>query len=85
VRKNGDQASIIVVANKVDCTVRIVFTTLFVIPLQPFEVTLEEGEKFAKENNCLFIDCSAKTGHHVDEIFEKLAADILQKHTNSSK
>ncbi|CAN8231695.1 unnamed protein product [Cochlearia groenlandica] len=31
------------------------------------EVTIEEGEKFAKENGLIFMETSSKTDHNVDE------------------
>jgi Ras-related protein Rab-2A len=42
-------------------------------------VSTEEGMKFAKEHNLLFIEASAKTGHNVDATFEELAQHIYGK------
>ncbi|XP_063900221.1 ras-related protein Rab-14-like [Zophobas morio] len=43
------------------------------------DVTYEEGKKFAEENGLLFLECSAKTGDHVDEAFVEVAQKIYQK------
>ena len=32
-------------------------------------ITEEQGKKFAKENNFMFSECSAKIGENVDNIF----------------
>ncbi len=43
------------------------------------EVSIIEGEKFAKEKNFHFFECSAKNGICINEIFECLVKDILKK------
>jgi Ras-related protein Rab-4B/Ras-related protein Rab-14 len=43
------------------------------------EVTALEAATFAQENDLLFIECSARTGDNVDELFTKLTAGILRK------
>jgi Ras-related protein Rab-2A len=37
------------------------------------KVTYEEGAKFAKDNNLLFLEVSAKTAYQVEEAFKKNA------------
>jgi Ras-related protein Rab-18 len=40
-------------------------------------VSKEEGIEFAKQNGCLFIECSAKTRLNVEQCFEELLLKIL--------
>lgn len=42
-------------------------------------VSTEEGMKFAKDHNLLFLEVSAKTGHNVDSTFEDTARHIYGK------
>jgi len=39
-------------------------------------VSTKEGEKFAEDNNLLFLETSARTGHQVDAAFTKTADKI---------
>ncbi|KAI5648544.1 hypothetical protein M9H77_34549 [Catharanthus roseus] len=41
-------------------------------------VSKEEGMALAKENNCLFFECSAKTRENVQLIFKELIVKILE-------
>ena len=43
------------------------------------KVTYEEGAKFAKDNNLLFLEVSAKTAYQVEEAFKKNAELLLDK------
>ena len=43
------------------------------------EVTFEEGENFAKENNLLFFETSAKNGNNINEIFLETAKILMNK------
>ncbi|KAI8992573.1 ras family-domain-containing protein [Pilobolus umbonatus] len=44
------------------------------------QVTKEEGEKFAKENDvAFFIETSAKSAENVEEVFAKTAEDVYEK------
>lgn len=40
------------------------------------EVAFEEGERFANENGLMFLETSAKTADHVDEVFLRIAHQI---------
>ena len=41
-------------------------------------ISREQGYKFAKENGFLFVECSAKTGENIENIFDKLVLTILE-------
>ncbi len=41
------------------------------------QVSFEEGEKFAQDNNILFLETSAKTAFNVEEAFQQSAKCIL--------
>ena len=43
------------------------------------EVTFEDGENFAKENNLLFFETSAKNGNNINEIFLNSAKILMNK------
>ena len=43
------------------------------------KVSIEEGQKMAKNNNMIFFEASAKTGDNVDKIFEESANEINKK------
>lgn len=44
------------------------------------QVTREEGEKFAKDNDIpLFIETSAKSAENVEEVFAQTAEDVYEK------
>ncbi|CAK9317835.1 unnamed protein product [Citrullus colocynthis] len=58
--------SIMLIGNKVDLDCR-------------REVSQEEGEQFAKQNGLLFLEVSAKTTQNIEEVFKKIASNILQK------
>jgi Ras-related protein Rab-2A len=42
-------------------------------------VTTEEGEEFAKSNNMLFMETSAKTGFNIDNLFYTTSKAVLDK------
>eukprot|EP00055_Hartaetosiga_balthica_P000571 m.136937 g.136937 ORF g.136937 m.136937 type:complete len:198 (-) comp11076_c0_seq1:81-674(-) len=44
---------------------------------EPRQVSTEEGRELARENNMLFIECSAKTKVGVQQAFEELAQQVL--------
>jgi Ras-related protein Rab-2A len=43
------------------------------------KVTYEEGAKFAKDNNLIFLEVSAKTAYQVEDSFKKNAELLLDK------
>lgn len=43
------------------------------------QVSREEGLNFAMEHGFLFMECSAKTGEHVEDMFHKLAVEIFKE------
>ena len=61
-----DELFICLVGNKVDLEDKRVITT-------------EEGEKYAKDNNILFFEVSAKTGKGVVELFNKVIGGAMDK------
>lgn len=62
-----DNLTVLLVANKAD------------IPYSDREVSIEEGENWARERELDFIKVSAKTGDRVDEAFDRSARIILEK------
>ena len=46
------------------------------------EVAYEEGAKFAQENNILFYECSALSGENIEEIFNSITKNIVNKIEN---
>ena len=42
-------------------------------------MTYEEGAKFAKDNNLIFLEVSAKTAYQVEDSFKKNAELLLDK------
>ena len=59
-------ASLILVGNKTDLE-------------DSREVTYQEGEKLAKDNDILFVETSAKNDVNVSEVFKRLAESIVEK------
>ena len=43
------------------------------------EITTEEGEKYAKDNNIIFFEVSAKTGEGINLLFEKVINGSMEK------
>ncbi|KAI9318414.1 ras family-domain-containing protein [Dichotomocladium elegans] len=43
------------------------------------EVSREEGEQFARDNDLFFMETSAKSGENVEEVFVKTAQTIFKK------
>lgn len=69
VRKHANpHTTIVLVGNKCDLDPR------------SRQVTREEGEKFARDNDIpLFIETSAKSAENVEEAFQKTAEDVYEK------
>jgi len=66
-RQNGNpQMSFILVGNKCDMEV-------------DRAVSYEEGERFAKQNDLVFVETSAKTAYNVEDAFSKTAQLIYEK------
>lgn len=42
-------------------------------------VSYADGENFAKENDLIFMEASAKTGYNVDNIFITTAREIIKR------
>eukprot|EP01091_Cochliopodium_minus_P001956 TRINITY_DN118_c1_g1_i1.p1 TRINITY_DN118_c1_g1~~TRINITY_DN118_c1_g1_i1.p1 ORF type:complete len:195 (-),score=40.82 TRINITY_DN118_c1_g1_i1:63-647(-) len=42
------------------------------------KVTKEEAEKYCSENGIPYMECSAKTGSNIEEMFEKLAKEVVK-------
>ena len=62
--ERGNDAIIVLVANKIDCPDK--------------AVTLEEGEAFAKENDSLFFQVSAKEGTNIHDMFKSITQHIMK-------
>merc|ERR1719505_489216 len=62
-QERGNEVCIIVVGNKNDLG-------------DKRRVSMEQGEKRAKELGVLFIETSAKTGHNVKQLFRRVAASL---------
>ena len=53
--------------------------TITPTPLKQREVTTEESFRWAVEQDLLFVEASAKSGHNVDRAFEDAARDVFDK------
>jgi len=45
----------------------------------PAAITTEQGERFARDNGCLFFETSACTGQNIDEAFLGTASAVMRK------
>ncbi|GMI51066.1 hypothetical protein ScalyP_jg3666 [Parmales sp. scaly parma] len=61
--ERGNDVVIMLVGNKTDLA-------------EKRQVSIEEGEQKAKEENLLFIECSAKANYNVKNLFRKLATSL---------
>merc|ERR1712228_414364 len=67
VRQNASQNGVMcLVANKCDMT-------------QHRQVSIEEGQLFAKENDMPFFEASAKSGYNVEEMFTAIARILSER------
>lgn len=41
------------------------------------EVPYSKGSKYAKENGAMYFETSAKSGHHVNEVFQQIANSLF--------
>ena len=78
-RRHADpHLSCILVGNKVDlCESQ--EGTASTVPGRRREVTREEGQRWAEEEELLFVEASAKSGQNVELAFEQASRDILGK------
>ena len=65
IKKNKDDVSIILCGNKIDLNYR--------------NITYEEAEKFAKDNDILYCETSSKEGTNIESAFENVTKDIIDK------
>ncbi len=63
----GKKVPVLLVGNKVDLENR---------------VSIDQAIAYAKKNNFLFVECSAKTGQGINEAFKQLAIEIYKKEEN---
>ena len=47
------------------------------------EISTAEGQEFADQNNLLFFETSAKTGHNIDKVFKNSASIIFENIKNT--
>ncbi|XP_019934329.2 EF-hand calcium-binding domain-containing protein 4A isoform X1 [Paralichthys olivaceus] len=47
---------------------------------QSREVTTREGQRLAEQHQALFYECSAKTGHNMEELMTQLARTLVARH-----
>ncbi|KAG2224822.1 hypothetical protein INT45_008004 [Circinella minor] len=69
--ERGNEVIIVLVGNKTDLN-------------DKRQVTLEEGEKKAKEYNVMFIETSAKAGHNVKTLFRRIAQALPGMDSNEN-
>ena len=69
IKENFNSPSIILFGNKCDLPER--------------QVTKEEAEAFAKQNNLPYLETSAKNKININEGFEKIANEAYKKYTNT--
>jgi Ras-related protein Rab-2A len=48
-------------------------------------VTTEEGEKYAKKNNMMYVESSALTGENVEEAYANLCRTMIESSKNSAQ
>ncbi|MBD3352878.1 MAG: GTP-binding protein [Candidatus Lokiarchaeota archaeon] len=63
----GKRIPVILVGNKIDLEKK---------------VSTEKAKQYAEKKNFQFIECSAKTGENVDDIFKKIAVEIYKREEN---
>ncbi|SAL98169.1 hypothetical protein [Absidia glauca] len=67
--ERGNDVIIVLVGNKTDLS-------------EKREVTVDQGEAKAKENNVMFIETSAKAGHNVKTLFRRIAQALPGANSN---
>ena len=53
--------------------------------LEKEEITKEEGESFAKDNNLIFFETSSKENYNVKECFDLLISKVVEREPNYKK
>lgn len=66
-RKARENIAIVLVGNKCD------------LPKEKRQVSREDGEALAEEEDLMFFECSAKTGENVTVVFEQLSGEIVRR------
>ncbi|GMH66380.1 hypothetical protein TrST_g2989 [Triparma strigata] len=61
--ERGEEVLVCLVGNKTDLS-------------EKRQVSVEEGSECAKNNNAIFIECSAKAGFNVKQLFRKIAGSL---------
>jgi len=72
IKKNTikEDISIILIGNKTDLKYR--------------NISTEEAENFAKNNNLMYCETSCKEGRNVEKVFEMITKDIIKKQNNNN-
>ena len=68
----SDRVTIVLVGNKIDDE-------------DNRKIATEQGESMAKEYGIMFFECSAKTGQHIDEIFNNLVKKVVDNFSKSAE
>ena len=70
IKENSNECPLILIGNKSDL-------------IKERKISKEQGENFAKKNNIIFLEASAKNGFNVEKSFLKLGEIICNKNENA--